>query len=385
MKSTVSMLSAALLIPSSAVAGEVKFYVDDEAGWEAAVRGEDQIVRTLEMSKSRVRLAREVSGPLKDGEELGHTLTWLGSDTKLGFDARIRVLQSGSAWVIREGQPGAVATLCADALTMRATDKFRDDDWWIDFGSKIEINGFCVQYSGNQAQDDEALQIYDRNGNLMAELSGDDLPETEPSSIGVFSDISIGYAIFEESPDPDNVTIWKFDVAVSESRTHAGIYFVQETATVYLDSSDSSKQTNTLYRGQRVDVFEIVGDWARISRYYDGEVEGVKGRVARWLLVEHLTRNAPVIQEDPRKKLDPRIKGLPKPGQGVTRRDVYILYAAAQYYLETEQASKIEYGDKSLHKQGMYYLNFGGNTNHFFRPADIPDLEKRIEQVKRGK
>ena len=40
-------------------------------------------------------------------------------------------------------------------------------------------------------------------------------------------------------------------------------------------------------------VFEERNGWTRISRYYDGEVEGLIGRVARWVSRKHITKVKP--------------------------------------------------------------------------------------------
>lgn len=66
---------------------------------------------------------------------------------------------------------------------------------------------------------------------------------------------------------------------------------------------------------------------------------------------------------------------------GLSEREVMILHAAAEYYLETGVAKRVEYGDKSVSKSNTYYLNFGEMSNHFFRPSDIPDLEGRIKRL----
>ena len=57
-----------------------------------------------------------------------------------------------------------------------------------------------------------------------------------------------------------------------------------------------------------------------------------------------------------------------------------ILYAAAFYYLESGKLKRIEWGDKSLHKPGYYYLS-SGPKNHFFRPRDIPNLDQRLIEL----
>lgn len=69
-----------------------------------------------------------------------------------------------------------------------------------------------------------------------------------------------------------------------------GTYFVKEIALEeHLAPNPKGKVTNRIYRKQKVDVLEIKGDWARVSKYYDGEVEGLNGQVARWVLIKGLS------------------------------------------------------------------------------------------------
>jgi hypothetical protein len=60
-----------------------------------------------------------------------------------------------------------------------------------------------------------------------------------------------------------------------------------------LAPNKSGKITNTLYKRQKVKVFEIKDGWARISRFYDGGVEGLSGNVARWVFAKYLSVNRP--------------------------------------------------------------------------------------------
>lgn len=60
---------------------------------------------------------------------------------------------------------------------------------------------------------------------------------------------------------------------------------------VRLAPSPSGKITNVLDRGQKVNVLEVRGEWARISRYYDGSIEGVSGGVARWVSIRYLSHS----------------------------------------------------------------------------------------------
>jgi hypothetical protein len=52
---------------------------------------------------------------------------------------------------------------------------------------------------------------------------------------------------------------------------------------VRLSPSSFGEVTNRLGMGQKVTVEEIDNGWGRVSRYYDGAVEGKSGMVARWV------------------------------------------------------------------------------------------------------
>lgn len=159
--------------------------------------------------------------------------------------------------------------------------------------------------------------------------------------------------------------------AAAEGR---GSYYVTADQTnEHLGPSAATSVTNTIYRQQRVDVFEVRGGWARVSDYYDGGVEGVSGQVARWVPAEHLDRARPADLAQPDLGNDPRIQGLPKVGEnGLTEEDVRILHRGARYFLESGQCKRVELGDKSLSRQNTYYINCGEPRNRFFTPADLP-------------
>ncbi|MGI0120165.1 SH3 domain-containing protein [Zooshikella sp. RANM57] len=155
----------------------------------------------------------------------------------------------------------------------------------------------------------------------------------------------------------------------------AGTYYVTaDSLNVRLSPNPKGKITNKLYRQQKLEVFEVKSGWARISKYYNGAVEGLSGNVARWVSAAYLSDSRPNDKAQPNIAHDPRIKGIPKVGQyGATERDVRILYAAGKYFLDSKKCNEIEYGDKSISKPNTYYLNCGG-PNHFFKPSDIPGL-----------
>ena len=68
-------------------------------------------------------------------------------------------------------------------------------------------------------------------------------------------------------------------------------YVTADRLDVRLAPNRSGKITNVLDRGQKVNVLEVQGEWARISRYYDGSIEGVSGGVARWVASSYLSHS----------------------------------------------------------------------------------------------
>lgn len=159
-------------------------------------------------------------------------------------------------------------------------------------------------------------------------------------------------------------------------------YVITEVAEERLGPDASATVTNKVYRGQAVKVYETTNGWARVSEYYEGRVEGRSGRIARWIASAALANERPAVAKALNIPPDPRIHLTRVPGGGLNERDVLTLHAAARYFLETGRAKGIEDGDKSLSKPGTYYLNFSGETqNTFFRPSDIPDLDRRIQEL----
>lgn len=84
------------------------------------------------------------------------------------------------------------------------------------------------------------------------------------------------------------------------------MYVVADSLNVRLQPSHAGKVTNTLYRGQKVTVFEVSSGWARISQFYYGGLEGVTGNVARWVSEKYLSANKPT--KGNRKKSSTRLE-----------------------------------------------------------------------------
>lgn len=139
--------------------------------------------------------------------------------------------------------------------------------------------------------------------------------------------------------------------------------------------------TNRIYRQQVVEVFEVRGDWARISQYYDAATERPHAlkreeeQVARWVAVAHLVSERPgeVKQPEPDSSLsDPRLKGIPKVGEfGLSETDVVLLRKFGKQLLASGECDAIDIGDKSVSRSGTYYVHCVGETrNRFFTTAD---------------
>ena len=161
---------------------------------------------------------------------------------------------------------------------------------------------------------------------------------------------------------------------LADASTPGSYYVTAGTLNVRLAPSPKAKTTNKLYRQQRVDVFELKNGWARVSKFYDGRVESLRGQVARWVSAKHLSTNRPADLAQPKLKEDSRITGLPTVGEhGLTERDVRILHRGAKHFVDSGKCQKVEYGDKSTSKRNTYYVNCGEPRNRFFTPASIAD------------
>ncbi len=150
-------------------------------------------------------------------------------------------------------------------------------------------------------------------------------------------------------------------------------YVTAPTLNVRLAPSSNAKITNRLYRQNQVNVLETSNGWVRISKYYDGRVEGRSGSVARWVAANHLSKRRPADLPQPRLDHNSKINGIPKVGQGgLTEKDVVILHRGAKHFLDSGRCKRIEYGDKSGSRKDTYYVNCGEPRNLFFKPSDLP-------------
>jgi uncharacterized protein YgiM (DUF1202 family) len=146
-----------------------------------------------------------------------------------------------------------------------------------------------------------------------------------------------------------------------------GEYYVTAPVLNERTAPETGEIVNRIYKGQKVTVYSVKGEWARISSF-DYE--------PRWVSMKYLLREEPELQkakEIPESLKDPRIaKGaIPKAGQyGLTEKDVEILWKGANLMLKKGRCSQVEYADKSTKKANTYYVNCG-SQNIFFTEADL--------------
>jgi len=92
--------------------------------------------------------------------------------------------------------------------------------------------------------------------------------------------------------------------------------------------------------------------------------------------------SAPVVTLD-----DPRITGIPNTiNDELSKKDIQILYAGAQYFIETGQADSVNYGTKITNMENKYSLTtkqkFSPSTFHIiFSPEGIPNIQERINTL----
>lgn len=80
--------------------------------------------------------------------------------------------------------------------------------------------------------------------------------------------------------------------------TKPGDYYVTSDETnERLSPNKTGRVTNTLFKRQKVTVLELKDGWARVSKYYDGKVEGMQGQVARWVEAGALSTDRPADEK----------------------------------------------------------------------------------------
>lgn len=93
------------------------------------------------------------------------------------------------------------------------------------------------------------------------------------------------------------IALFTISIAHAGATSPGDYYVTANKLNVRLAPNKSGKVTDTLYKRQKIEVLEVKDGWARISRYYDGAVEGLSGDVARWVFAKYLSTNRPAEQK----------------------------------------------------------------------------------------
>ena len=82
--------------------------------------------------------------------------------------------------------------------------------------------------------------------------------------------------------------------AFAEARSPGGFVVTADSLNVRLAAKETGKVTGKLFQREKVEVFEVKNGWARISEYYNEEIDGLSSKVARWVFATHLSAQRPV-------------------------------------------------------------------------------------------
>jgi len=157
-------------------------------------------------------------------------------------------------------------------------------------------------------------------------------------------------------------------------------YVTSEVLNVRLCPATACPITNRIYRQQKVEVFEIRDEWARITEYYDAaserlEFPQVSGEtVARWVILRALSKSRPADVAFTRKEeLDPRVRGIPDAGlNGISAHESELMGKYANHLVRTGQCTGVEFADRSVNRPKQYFVQCTGeNHNRYFTPEDV--------------
>jgi hypothetical protein len=131
-----------------------------------------------------------------------------------------------------------------------------------------------------------------------------------------------------------------------------------------------------------VSVMEEEGGWARISVYHDATItrrecrKPEEGLIAHWVSRDFLTTQVP-DGTDPNAWFgmlsDRRIRGIPRVGDyGLTRKDLQLIRRYASSLLLDGTCEGIATGNKSVSREGTYYVACEGETEQrYFTAEDV--------------
>ena len=188
-----------------------------------------------------------------------------------------------------------------------------------------------------------------------------------PTGIAVVVLIAVGWFYLQsdtqqESAGSSSQESRKIEIGVGEH------FVTASKLNVRLAPNKDGKLTNVLDKGQKVEVFETKGNWARISDYYDGEVEQLSGEVARWVYGKYLSTEKPHT-ESPMNLGDPISEAISSSDDFGKHQNIFV--SASKSLIDSGRCQLSDFQEvggwvKSVinHKsEPVYFTYCGGMTN----------------------
>lgn len=169
--------------------------------------------------------------------------------------------------------------------------------------------------------------------------------------------ILVVFAASQSNPSPSRDPV-SAEVAEEVSSAPIRTAYVEPLETEERSAPDGPV-VNRIYRGQRLDIYAVEGDWARVTApNFD----------PRWVRLSDLTDTPPAEPDRSATASDPRLAALPGVGDyGHTEADIEALRAGALQLLNSGQCTRIDDANKSVNVDGVYFINCGESSNRFFR------------------
>ncbi|MGH0030848.1 MAG: choice-of-anchor E domain-containing protein [Myxococcota bacterium] len=189
----------------------VRFYVDDLAGWQADTPQAENLVLTTSAAMPQFN---EVSSPPGANVNVGNTLTFDVDPSQACRGFTLRTLQSGANFTFDDDEGAGNLVNFDNALSVGDLDNHENDDFEISFpsdGPPAFAASFVLEDSHGTIG--EELRVYDLDDALIGVLGGASFAGGEKKTLGVLSDVPIGRIVFDEDSGGDDVAIdtFRFD------------------------------------------------------------------------------------------------------------------------------------------------------------------------------
>jgi len=148
---------------------------------------------------------------------------------------------------------------------------------------------------------------------------------------------------------------------LSATATKQGNYYViTEKLNVRLAPHKNGKKTNILYKNQKVQVYEVLNGWARISYYYLSKKEGISYSIARWVSSKYLLKTKVKTKNNNNSLIVQALKGT---DNFVKYQAIFI--SASEKLVKNKKCSISDFKEmggwmRSSSKRNIYFTYCGG-------------------------